>query len=52
MVFTYEVLKKMLITPLPYSEILICLRFADETELSAFSLTAEVAVVAAHRSVS
>ena len=39
----------MLNNPLPYSEILICLRFAEETELSA---TAEVAVVAARRSVS
>ena len=42
----------MLNTPLPYSEILICLRFAEGTELSAQSLTAEVAVVAARRSVS
>ena len=42
----------MLNTPLPYSEILTCSKFAGETELSVLSLPAEVAEVAARRSVS
>ena len=42
----------MLNTPLLYSERLICLNFAEKMEFSAYSLTAEVAIVAACRSVS